>query len=123
MRPIDGARAACVRGEAVHGAGMTPPRQWLRTVCATLLALTSMMPLFADIPPADMKIFLLIGQSNMAGRGKVEEQDRTPHARVFMLNKEMAWVPAVDPVHFDKPERIGTGLTKTFGIVVAEADP
>jgi|GEM_PF-4016455 len=35
-------------------------------------------------PPADktkFKIFLLIGQSNMAGRGKVEEQDQTPGAR------------------------------------------
>ncbi|MEJ1973648.1 MAG: sialate O-acetylesterase [Lacunisphaera sp.] len=70
-----------------------------------------------------MKIFLLIGQSNMAGRGVVEPQDRTPHPRVFMLNKELAWVPAVDPMHFDKPERVGTGLGKTFGLVLADADP
>jgi hypothetical protein len=40
-----------------------------------------------------------------------------------MLNQELAWVPAVDPIHFDKPERIGTGLGKTFGAVVAEAYP
>jgi hypothetical protein len=70
-----------------------------------------------------MKIFLLVGQSNMAGRGQVEAQDRVPHPRVFVLNQELAWVPAVDPLHFDKPERIGTGLGKTFGTIVADADP
>jgi hypothetical protein len=73
--------------------------------------------------PENMRLFLLIGQSNMAGRGKVEAEDQVPHPRVFMLTKELAWVPAVDPLHFDKPERIGTGLGKTFGAVLAEADP
>jgi hypothetical protein len=82
-----------------------------------------MTTLRADTAPADMKIFLLIGQSNMAGRGAVEAEDKTPHPRVFVLNKELAWVPAVDPLHFDKPERIGTGLGKTFGAVIADAQP
>jgi hypothetical protein len=59
----------------------------------------------------------------MAGRGAVEAQDLQPHPRVFMLTKELAWVPAVDPMHFDKPDRIGTGLGKTFGIVVADTTP
>lgn len=77
----------------------------------------------ASEPPSDMKIFLLIGQSNMAGRGKVEPMDQVPHPRVFVLNKEREWVPAVDPLHFDKPERIGTGLGKTFGEAIAEAHP
>lgn len=70
-----------------------------------------------------MQLFLLIGQSNMAGRGVVELQDKVPHPRVFMLTKELAWVPAVDPVHFDKPEIIGTGLASTFARVLADADP
>lgn len=72
---------------------------------------------------ADMKIFLLVGQSNMAGRGRVEPEDKVPHPRVFVLNRELAWVPAVDPLHFDKPARIGTGLGKTFGTIIAEARP
>ena len=78
---------------------------------------------FAQPKPDNMQLFLLIGQSNMAGRGHVEPPDKVPHPRVFMLTKELAWVPAVDPVHFDKPERIGVGLAKTFGAVVADADP
>lgn len=67
-------------------------------------------------------LFLLVGQSNMAGRGVVEEQDKTPHPRVLMLSKENRWVPAVDPMHFDKPAA-GVGLGKTFGQIVAEARP
>lgn len=73
--------------------------------------------------PASLKLFLLIGQSNMAGRGAVEAEDKAPHPRVFVLTKELTWVPAVDPLHFDKPERIGTGLGKTFGAIIAEAQP
>ncbi len=97
----------------------------LRVLSACLLLMTAFSA-SAQTPskgPADMKIFLLIGQSNMAGRGQVEAEDRAPHPRVFVLNQELAWVPAVDPLHFDKPERIGTGLGKTFGAVVADANP
>ena len=32
-------------------------------------------------------LFLLVGQSNMAGRGKVTPADKKPHSRVLMLNK------------------------------------
>src|SRR5690606_11359758 len=67
-------------------------------------------------------IFLLVGQSNMAGRGKVSQEDRTPVPRVLMLNKENQWVPAVDPLHFDKSSA-GTGLGKTFGIEIAKDHP
>jgi hypothetical protein len=93
----------------------------LRAVLACLLPLF-VAPAFAATTD-EMEIFLLIGQSNMAGRGKVEAEDQTQHPRVFMLTKELTWVPAVDPMHFDKPERIGTGPGKTFGAVVADAQP
>lgn len=67
-------------------------------------------------------LFLLVGQSNMAGRGLVEPQDTKPHPRVLMLSKDGRWVPAVDPMHFDKPSA-GVGLGKTFGQVIADANP
>ena len=67
-------------------------------------------------------IFLLIGQSNMAGRGKIEAQDRQTHARVLTLSKQDSWIPAKDPLHSDKREA-GVGLGLTFGKVVAEAMP
>lgn len=77
----------------------------------------------APAVPSDMKLFLLIGQSNMAGRGPVEASDKVPHPRVFMLTKDLAWVPAVDPMHYDRPEIIGVGPGASFGRTVADADP
>jgi Carbohydrate esterase, sialic acid-specific acetylesterase len=77
----------------------------------------------APLPPKEnFHLFLLAGQSNMAGRGAVETGDKTPHPRILMLNKEGAWVPAFDPMHFDKPAA-GVGLGKTFATQLAEANP
>lgn len=73
--------------------------------------------------PSDMQLFLLIGQSNMAGRGKVEPSDRQTHPRIFMLDKNNAWVPAQDPVHFDKPKVAGVGLCSEFARCVVVKDP
>lgn len=79
----------------------------------------------APMPPDDAKLdlFLLIGQSNMAGRGKVEAEDREPIPRVWTLNKEDQWAPAVDPLHFDKPKVAGVGIGRSFAKAVADARP
>lgn len=76
------------------------------------------------LPPKErFHLFLLVGQSNMAGRGTVTPADKVPHARVLMLNQKGEWVPAIDPMHFDKPTAAGVGLGRTFGIALAEANP
>lgn len=100
-----------------------------KTVLMALLALTVPGGLLraddADAPlPAreNFYLFLLAGQSNMAGRGEVEAQDRVPHPRVLMLNRDEEWVPAVDPLHFDKPVA-GAGLGRSFAFVLADANP
>ena len=67
-------------------------------------------------------LYLLIGQSNMAGRGDVEPQDKQVHPRVFTLDRSCKWLPAADPIHFDKPiAGVGPGLT--FGKTMADLDP
>lgn len=68
-------------------------------------------------------LFLLVGQSNMAGRGKVTEADQMPVDGVLMFNADQQWVPAVDPLHFDKPKIAGVGLGRTFGIEIAKTSP
>lgn len=73
--------------------------------------------------PSDLQLFLLIGQSNMAGRGKVEPADQQTNPRLFMLDRANAWVPARDPVHFDKPKVAGVGLGSEFARRVAASDP
>jgi hypothetical protein len=78
----------------------------------------------APLPPKEkFHLFLLVGQSNMAGRGTVTPDDKIPHGRVLMLDKSGEWVPAVDPMHFDKPGVAGVGLGRSFGIAIAEANP
>jgi hypothetical protein len=69
-----------------------------------------------------MDLFLLIGQSNMAGRGIVAEEDTAVHDRVMTLSGDGEWVPAVDPIHFDKPIA-GVGPGRSIGIAIAEANP
>lgn len=71
--------------------------------------------------PEKLDLYLLIGQSNMAGRGKVERDDQKKPDRVFTLSKENEWVPAVDPIHFDK-KQAGVGPGRTFGMEMAKAD-
>ena len=73
--------------------------------------------------PSELQLFLLIGQSNMAGRGKVEPADQQTNPRLFMLDRANAWVPARDPVHFDKPKVAGVGLGSEFARRVAASDP
>jgi hypothetical protein len=73
--------------------------------------------------PTGMQLFLLAGQSNMAGRGKVEAQDSVVNTRVLKLDKSMSWVPAIDPLHWDKPALVGVGPGRTFGIALATRDP
>ena len=64
-------------------------------------------------PPTELDLFLLAGQSNMAGRGVLDVQDQAPIEGVFALNKELAWTPAVDPLHWDKPIA-AVGLGRSF---------
>ncbi len=73
--------------------------------------------------PTKFHLFLLAGQSNMAGRGKVSESDRKVDPHVLTLDKKGKWVAAVDPIHFDKPGIAGVGLGKAFAKSYAESHP
>lgn len=97
--------------------------QLIAVVCLAILPWTCRAeePVLTD--RSRFHLFLLVGQSNMAGRGKVEPQDLQPHPRVLMLDQAGRWVPAVDPLHFDKPGIVGVGLGKTFGMDYAEQNP
>jgi hypothetical protein len=67
------------------------------------------------------RLYLLIGQSNMAGRGTVEVQDTLPNRHMLRLNPAGQWEVAQDPIHFDKSVAgVGPGLT--FGKELAAQD-
>ncbi|MFC5412424.1 sialate O-acetylesterase [Larkinella bovis] len=78
---------------------------------------------FQQDKPPRLQVFLLIGQSNMAGRGIPEAEDQQPNPRIWMLTKEETWVPARDPMHFDKPKVIGVGPGFPFAKRLAAAYP
>lgn len=69
------------------------------------------------------RIYLLIGQSNMAGRGTVADEDREVDPRVWALDEAAQWVPAREPLHFDKPAIAGVGPGLAFGKAVATRYP
>lgn len=69
-----------------------------------------------------LHLFLLVGQSNMAGRGDVEPADQQPLPNVMALDAAGNWVAATDPLHWDKPSA-GVGLGRTFAIEYAKAHP
>ena len=76
-----------------------------------------------SVTAGPMHIFLLAGQSNMAGRAGVSEIDRTPHPRIFALNENDEWAIASEPLHFDKPQLAGVGPGLAFARAIAEQDP
>ena len=66
-----------------------------------------------------MELYLLVGQSNMAGRGKVAAIDTIGHPGVHVLNADDEWSLAKEPLHYDKANR-GVGPGFAFGKIMAE---
>src|SRR5690606_3589242 len=79
---------------------------------------------YAQVEDPNFHIYLLMGQSNMAGRGQItDEFQQIQHDSVQMLDSNYKWIEAKHPVHFDKPKVAGVGPGLSFGIAMAEADP
>jgi len=93
----------------------------IRLVCLAMTALLfSCQTTLAQ--GKEMALFLLIGQSNMAGRGPIKEKGQPVGKQVWMLNKSNEWVVAKAPVHFDK-SAAGVGLCEEFARCYEKAYP
>ena len=66
-------------------------------------------------------VYLLIGQSNMAGRGIVTDANRLSSAGVWKFTKEGRWTEGVEPIHFDR-KTVGAGPGLAFARILADAD-
>ncbi|SHH02278.1 Peptidoglycan/xylan/chitin deacetylase, PgdA/CDA1 family [Flavobacterium fluvii] len=73
-------------------------------------------------PSKPMEVYLLIGQSNMAGRGTVDAQSQNTSVDILMLDKTNNWVGAKDPVHFDRPAA-GVGPAVSFAQAMLQDKP
>jgi len=81
-----------------------------------VLILFSCKPLYVSDNKVDpnFHLYLLAGQSNMAGRGETDSLSTPNNIRILMLNEESEWSIARDPLHFDKPEVAGVGPGLAF---------
>jgi hypothetical protein len=70
-----------------------------------------------------LHLYLLMGQSNMAGRGELGPEDKTSHPRVLVFNSSDQWEAAVEPITHDKPGMLGVGPGLAFGKAMAEKYP
>lgn len=77
----------------------------------------------AAMPAKDkFDLYLLIGQSNMAGRGILTQEESVSRARLLKFSQRNTWAPGTDPLHTDKPAVAGAGLGTSFGRAMADAD-
>lgn len=59
-------------------------------------------------------VFIMAGQSNMAGRGQVAPSDTMPNKRIISLNKQGELIYAKEPLHFYEPTRTGLDCGISF---------
>jgi len=64
--------------------------------------------------PSKVFLFLLAGQSNMAGRGVIEAEDQVVDPRIVFLKEDRVWRPARDPMHWDRLGFNGVGPALSF---------
>jgi len=57
-------------------------------------------------------IFLMAGQSNMAGRATIETQDLVTNARILSINSLNNWTIAKEPLHFyEEADKLDCGMS------------
>ncbi len=75
--------------------------------------------------PAKEKIwvFLMAGQSNMAGRGIVEPQDTLSDKRILTIDAQGKLIYAKEPLHFYEPTRTGLDCGLSFAKTLLKKIP
>ena len=52
-------------------------------------------------------LILLVGQSNMSGRGYLTQEDITEIPGLTAIRRDFKWIPAVDPFNYDRLDCLG----------------
>ena len=71
---------------------------------------------------SELSIFMLIGQSNMAGRGVLDEVEVLHSPNIHMF-RDGQWSLAEEPLHADKTDIAGVGLGMSFAIELLKESP
>lgn len=77
-----------------------------------------------------LDVFLLVGQSNMKGRGLIDPKPVTNKRNLFFHHRDQKWFVSRDPLHsagtpdlIDGSDNAGTGPGMTFAMTVLKNDP
>lgn len=88
-------------------------------VATLCLLFTLVTPLLSQEKKAEKKaaekpthIYLLIGQSNMAGRAEISKEDSQPIDRCLLFDDQSKWVPASNPLNRFSTIRKNLGMQK-----------
>src|SRR4026209_1101370 len=68
-------------------------------------------------------VFIMAGQSNMAGRGIVEPEDTVSNKRILSIDKNGELILAKEPLHWYEPERTGLDCGLSFGKTIIKKIP
>jgi hypothetical protein len=68
-------------------------------------------------------VFIMAGQSNMAGRGQVEPQDTVTNPRILALNRNGELMLAKEPLNLNEPAMVGLDCGVSFARKMLEFCP
>ncbi|NJO25927.1 MAG: sialate O-acetylesterase [Bacteroidia bacterium] len=68
-------------------------------------------------------IFVMAGQSNMAGRGIIEADDTATDKRILSIDKNGELIPAKEPLHFYEPALAGLDCGVSFAKTLLKSAP
>ncbi len=75
---------------------------------------TEELPVLKAPKKENIWVFVLAGQSNMAGRAFVEPNDTLPNKRILTVNNKDQLIFAKEPLHFYEPSQKGLDLGMSF---------
>ena len=77
-----------------------------------------------ELPPKnDLWVFVMAGQSNMAGRAMIAAEDTIRNDRILTINRENEIVVAEPPLHFYEPSAAGLDCGISFGAEILRHVP
>lgn len=80
--------------------------------------------IISEMPqPSQVWVFLMAGQSNMAGRGNVSPKDTVPVDNLIYIDSLNHWVQAKEPLHYYQPKLTGLDCGMSFGKSLKDSLP
>jgi len=73
--------------------------------------------------PDSLWVFMMAGQSNMAGRGFVEPRDTISNKRILTIDVSGKWIYAKEPLHFYEPKLTGLDCGLSFARALLDSIP